>query len=88
MRLINLCGGQGVDELVANVTLSKAILPDGYFPQLQKYFSVLDGHIYMFNEDRSEYLSYMDLDKVYFDIVWLKELKAELKSVSEGVAAL
>ena len=86
MNLINMCGGQGPAELVANVALSKAVLPDGYFPQLKKYFSVLDGHIYMFNEDRREYLSYMDLDKAYFDIVWLKDLKAELKLMSEVAA--
>ena len=86
MSLINMCGGQGPAELVANVALSKAILPDGYFPQLKKYFSVLDGHIYMFNEEQREYLPYMDLDKAYLNIVWLKDLKAELKSMGEVAA--
>lgn len=80
MNLIELCGGQGQAELIANISFSRAPCPDGYFPQLQKYFSVLDGHIYLYNEKRREYLSYMDLDKVYFDYVWLKELRLELKT--------
>lgn len=85
MSLIELCGGQGAAEMIAALVLTNAPCPEGYFLQLQKYFSVLDGHVYLYHEKKHEYLPYMDLDKVYFDYVWLKDLREEIKkAVQEG----
>lgn len=87
MSLIELCGGQGPAEMIAALVLTNAPCPDGYFPQLQKYFAVLDGHVYLYHEKKHEFLPYMDLDKIYFDYVWLKDLREEIKTAMQaGVA--
>ncbi|MCO8091448.1 hypothetical protein [Acinetobacter pseudolwoffii] len=87
MSLIEKCGGQGPAEIIAALVFTNAPIPDGYFPQLEKYFAILDGHVYLYHEKRHEYLPYMDLDKVYLDYVWLKDLREEIKTaVEEGAA--
>ena len=87
MSLIELCGGQGPAEMIAALVLTNAPCPDGYFPQLQKYFAVFDGHVYLYHEKKHEFLPYMDLDKIYFDYVWLKDLREEIKTAMQaGVA--
>jgi len=87
VSLIELCGGQGPAEMIAALVLTNAPCPDGYFPQLQKYFAVLDGHVYLYHEKKHEFLPYMDLDKIYFDYVWLKDLREEIKTAMQaGVA--
>ncbi|EIM39514.1 hypothetical protein HADU_06694 [Acinetobacter sp. HA] len=87
MSLIEKCGGQGSAEMIAALVLTNAPCPEGYFPQLQKYFSVLDGHVYLYHEKKHEFLPYMDLDKVYLDYIWLKDLRAEIKVVVQEGAA-
>jgi len=86
MSLIEKCGGQGTAEMIAALVLTNAPCPEGYFPQLQKYFSILDGHVYLYHEKKHEFLPYMDLDKVYFDYVWLKDLREEIKATMGGAA--
>jgi len=80
VNLIEKCGGQGPAEMIAALSFSTVACPEGYFPQLQKYFSVLDGHVYLYHEKERQFLPYMDLDKVYLDYVWLKDLKAEIEA--------
>lgn len=87
MSLIEKCGGQGPAEIIAALVLTNAPMPDGYFPQLKKYFAMLDGHVYLYHETKHEYLSYMDLDKVYLDYVWLKDLREEIKTTMQDGAA-
>ncbi len=78
---IELCGGQGPAEMIASLCLTNAPCPEGYFPQLKKYFSVLDGMVYIYYEKQHQYLEYMNLEKVYFNYVWIKELRDELKNL-------
>lgn len=79
MSLIQKCGGQGQAELIASLVLTHAFCPHGYIPKLQMYFAELDRHIYIYDEEKHEYLPYMDVDQVSEDLVWLEELRSELQ---------
>ncbi len=88
MNLIEKCGGQGPAEIIAALVLSNAAYADGYFPQLQKYFSIFHGQVYLFHEDECKFLPYTDLGKVALDYVWLEDLNAELKASSQKTALI
>lgn len=86
MTLIQKCGGLGQAELIASLVLTTAILPQGYIPKLKAYFSVLDGHIFLYDEDHRQLLPFTGLNSFSAEIVILADLRNELKLVKGDAA--
>ena len=82
--IILRCGGIGVAQLIVSQVLTRAIMPNCYFPEKKSYgyVSAEDGQVFYFDEDQKQFLFYKNLDESSDEFVLLVDLKIALFEVA------
>lgn len=82
--LIEQVGGQGMAEIIVSLSMTSAVLPNCYFPNLKQYGHACDSTkaVFIFDEEQGQFLPYMPLDTEP-QFVMLKDLARALKTEIE-----